>query len=97
VRERAEKSLRPSKTATASSSSSCGEEEEKKRCREGAAPGKIGLEASEWPISGRAGFLAKTGAAGVGVWSSLPFARLSDEHSCPFRFQMAKVEMYSGL
>jgi hypothetical protein len=30
---------------------------------------------------------------GVGASNSPPLARLGDEHTCPFRSQMAKVEL----
>jgi hypothetical protein len=55
---------------------------------------KIGLEASErGPFRNPASFLAKIGAAGRRSLE-LPFlARLGDEHTYPFRSQMAKVEL----
>jgi hypothetical protein len=57
---------------------------------------KIGLEASErGPFRNPASFLAKIGAAGRRSLE-LPFlARLGDEHTYPFRSQMAKVELHA--
>jgi hypothetical protein len=85
------KSKTSKQTATAAS---YGEEAGKTRCREG-APQEIGLEAS-----GKGRFRSPLRASLPGpeqqAWvprAPLSFARVGDEHTYPFRSQMAKVEL----